>query len=80
LIRLLLDQGLPRSTAALLNGAGWDVIDVGEIGMSTVSDKKILAYARRRRRVCVTLDADFHAELAITNARRPSVIRIDRRA
>jgi hypothetical protein len=40
--RLLLDQGLPRSTAILLNQAGWDVIHVAEIGMSRSDDLDIL--------------------------------------
>jgi len=39
--RLLPDQGLPRSTAALLTQAGWDVIHVSEIGMSRSDDVDI---------------------------------------
>lgn len=76
MIRLLLDQGLPRSTAAFLTDAGWDVVHVGDIGMSRASDQDILNYAQRDQRVCVTLDADFHALLALSNAKAPSVIRI----
>jgi predicted nuclease of predicted toxin-antitoxin system len=58
LIRLLLDQGLPRSTVKLLADSGWDALHVGDIGMARASDSDILDYARREQRVCVTLDAD----------------------
>lgn len=73
MIRLLLDQGLPRSSAGLLRQHGWDVVHVGEIG-----DAMILQYALDERRCCVTLDADFHALLAVMSAKAPSVIRIRR--
>ena len=74
--RILLDQGLPRSAAALLRQAGWDVIHVSEIGMSCADDADILQRARAESRVCVTLDADFHSLLATSGERSPSTIRI----
>jgi restriction system protein len=40
--RLLFDQGLPRSTGALLPQAGWDVVHVSDIGMSRADDVDIL--------------------------------------
>ena len=74
--RLLLDQGLPRSAGKLLLDAAWDVVHVGDIDLSRASDRHILDYAKRENRTCVTLDADFHALLATTEATKPSVIRI----
>jgi predicted nuclease of predicted toxin-antitoxin system len=74
--RLLLDQSLPRSTAALLTQFGWDVIHVSDIGMSRADDVEILRRGRAEGRICVTLDADFHSLLAISGERAPSVIRI----
>jgi predicted nuclease of predicted toxin-antitoxin system len=74
----LLDQGLPRSTGAFLAKAGWDVTHVAEIGMSRAGDSEILERAKVEQRVCVTLDADFHALLATSRKRGPSVIRIRR--
>lgn len=76
MIRLLLDQGLPRTTGKHLSATAWDVIHVGDIGLSRATDQKILDYARTDNRVCVTLDADFHALLATADASGPSVIRI----
>ncbi|PPQ34254.1 DUF5615 family PIN-like protein [Rhodopila globiformis] len=74
--RLLPDQGLPRSAASLLTQSGWDVIHVSEIGMSRADDVDVLSRGRAEGRICVTLDADFHALLATSGERTPSVIRI----
>jgi len=73
---VLLDQGLPRSTAEYLRRAGWDAVHVGEIGMSRASDMEILAFARLEQRVCITLDADFHTLLVVHAQQKPSVVRI----
>lgn len=75
-MRLLLDQGLPRSAAALLTELGFDTVHAGEIGLAAASDVAIIDRARLDGRTIVTLDADFHALIALTGASSPSVIRI----
>ena len=47
-----------------------------DIGFSAADDTDILQRAKEDERVVVTLDADFHALLALTEATSPSVIRI----
>jgi predicted nuclease of predicted toxin-antitoxin system len=76
MIKILLDQGLPRSAAALLRESGWDVQHVSERGMSRAADAAIIDLARLEQRMVVTLDADFHALLAVSGATGPSVLRI----
>jgi predicted nuclease of predicted toxin-antitoxin system len=75
-MKLLLDQGLPRSTVKHLAAAGIDAEHVGDLGMATASDGAILEAARQRQAVVVTLDADFHHLLAASRATSPSVVRI----
>jgi predicted nuclease of predicted toxin-antitoxin system len=75
-MRLLLDQGLPRTAAALLRDTGRDAVHTGECGLATASDSAILDHARAEVQVVVTLDADFHALMALSGATNPSVIRI----
>jgi predicted nuclease of predicted toxin-antitoxin system len=75
-VRLVLDQGVPRDTAALLRERGHQCIHVGEIEMSTSADEEIVAYALGREAIIITLDADFHALLAVSGASWPSVIRL----
>jgi len=74
--RFLLDQGLPRSAAAILRTAGWDVLHVGECGLATAADSHILDAARSDGRHIVTLDADFHSLLAVSGEAAPSVVRL----
>jgi predicted nuclease of predicted toxin-antitoxin system len=73
---LVLDQGVPRNAAGRLREFGYECTHLGEFGMSTASDEEILDFARGKNAVVVTLDADFHAVLAISGAEAPSVIRI----
>ena len=44
-MKLLLDQGLPRSSASILRYANIDTIHVDEIGMAMAEDKEILEYS-----------------------------------
>jgi predicted nuclease of predicted toxin-antitoxin system len=75
-MRLLLDQGLPKSAAEILRRAGMDAIHTSEVGKATASEDEIIVQARSEDRIVVTLDADFHALMAVSNASSPSVIRI----
>ena len=67
-IVLVLDQGIPRDAAVRLREFGYECLHVGEVGMSTAVDEEILGFALGRRAVVVTLDADFHAILAVSGA------------
>ncbi len=74
--RYLLDQGLPRSTVNYLREVGIDSEHVGILGMAAAKDSEILEAGIKSDSVIVTLDADFHALLAKSNAIKPSVIRV----
>lgn len=75
-MKLLLDECLPRSTVLHLRNAGIEAVHVGEIGLATATDDKILDLGSSEGMVVVTLDADFHARLALAGMAGPSVIRI----
>lgn len=75
-MKFLLDQGLPRSTVQHLQSMGLEAEHVGSLGLAMASDETILEEGRHRDAIVVTLDSDFHALLALSNASAPSVIRI----
>jgi predicted nuclease of predicted toxin-antitoxin system len=77
-IRVLLDQGLPLSTAEQLRAMGWDAVHVAEIGMTRATDRAILAHGLNDDHAIITLDSDFHTLLALSNRHKPSVVRIRR--
>ncbi len=75
-MKLFLDQGVPRRSAELLREKGIDAVHASEVGLASADDEAILTWCREHERLAVTLDADFHARLAIGGHDRPSVIRI----
>jgi predicted nuclease of predicted toxin-antitoxin system len=56
--------------------SGIDAVHAGDIGMAEAADEELLARAREDERIVVSLEADFHALLVLSNASGPSVIRI----
>lgn len=75
-MKLLLDQGLPRSAIGSLAAAGIVAEHVGDLGMAAATDAEVLAEARSRGAVVVSLDSDFHALLAAAGETKPSVVRL----
>jgi predicted nuclease of predicted toxin-antitoxin system len=73
-MKLLLDQGLPPLTAELLRGQGIDIVHVSEVGLSRAEDLRIIELAQMEDRIIITLDADYHASIALASAPSPSVI------
>jgi len=67
-MKLLLDQGLPRSTVLELQKLNIDSIHVGDIGMAASTDADIINKALEDGRLVVTLDSDFHTILAAISA------------
>ena len=57
--RVIVDQGLPPSTAVILRQNGWDAVHLEEIDMSLASDSNIIELAAKESRTVVTLDQDF---------------------
>jgi predicted nuclease of predicted toxin-antitoxin system len=75
-MKLLLDQNLSADAAVILRSRGMDAIHAREVGLETAEDNAILKWCRTEDRIVITLDADFHALLALAGARTPSVVRI----
>ena len=69
MMKLLLDQGTPRSAASRLRQAGLEAVHTGECGLAEASDAEIIQRAAEQDRIVVTLDADFHALLALSASR-----------
>jgi predicted nuclease of predicted toxin-antitoxin system len=60
----------------LLREAGVDALHAAEVGLSSEADRDIIAWCRLNGAVAVTLDADFHALIALSGETTPSSVRI----
>ena len=77
-IKLILDQGLPADSAEMFRELGYECWHASDIGYQRAEDEEILLLAIERNAIIVTLDADFHALVAVRRLRRPSVVRLRR--
>ncbi|MEP7366953.1 MAG: DUF5615 family PIN-like protein [Acidobacteriota bacterium] len=77
-LRILLDQGVPKDSAALFREAGHECQHVSEFEMQKATDEEILAFAMNGDWCLVTLDADFQTLVAVRGLERPSVVRLRR--
>ena len=75
-MKFLLDQGMPADAAPIFRSLGYECRHVSEFAMQKAADEEILSFARKHEWVVVTLDADFHALVAVRGLTAPSVVRL----
>jgi predicted nuclease of predicted toxin-antitoxin system len=57
--RFLVDEDLPRSVTRELRSAGFDIVDVRDVGRRGRPDGEVLEYAVREARAVITADVEF---------------------
>jgi len=63
MIRFLIDEDMPRSTAQLLREAGFESFDVREIGLRGAKDDVIYRRAQKENCIIITGDLGFASSL-----------------
>ena len=58
-LRFLTDEDVPRSTARVLKDAGFDAVDVRDLGLRGKSDQEVFSYAQNEGRLLITCDMGF---------------------
>jgi len=58
-LRYLIDEDVPRSTARVLCDAGFDAVDVRDVGLRGKSDEEVFAFAQQENRLLITCDLGF---------------------
>ncbi len=69
-MKFLLDENQWPAIVEVLVSAGYEATHVRDVGLESVLDAEILAYAVRNEMVIVSADTDFGGLLAQTNAVR----------
>nr|MDO8043435.1 DUF5615 family PIN-like protein [Candidatus Baldrarchaeota archaeon] len=57
--KLLVDENIPLSVMKWLQEEGHDVVRVSQVGLKGEKDEVIIDFARKERRIILTLDLDF---------------------
>ena len=72
--RFLTDEDVPRSTARTLREAGFDAVDVRDVGLRGKHDQTVFEYAQNERRILITCDLGFANTLIFPPAGHQGVI------
>lgn len=75
-LRILVDMNLSPEWILLLEQAGVSAVHWSTIGDPRADDATIMSWAATHDYVVLTHDLDFGTALALTQARRPSVVQI----
>jgi predicted nuclease of predicted toxin-antitoxin system len=67
-------MGLARSTVSFLRIQGHDAVHLRDQGLQRLGDDGIIEKARHEDRIVLTHDLDFGRLIAISHARKPSVV------
>jgi len=73
-VAFLVDESLPRAVTRALVAAGYDVVDVRDVGLRGASDDAIASRARETSSIVVSGDLDFSNALRFPPGTHPGII------
>jgi predicted nuclease of predicted toxin-antitoxin system len=73
-IRFITDEDVPRSTARVLRDAGFDALDVRDVGLRGKSDQEVFEYAQSEKRLLITCDLGFSNILNFPPAKNHGIL------
>ena len=59
MLKILVDEDMPRSTTRLLQSLGIDAIDLRDIGLKGSTDAEVFEYAQKHRMIITSRDREF---------------------
>ena len=59
MLRFVIDEDMPRSTAKILRTKGYEALDVRDLGLRGKSDDEIFKFAQKEKAVILTGDLGF---------------------
>ncbi len=59
MLKFVIDEDMPRSTAKILKSKGYEVLDVRDCGLRGKSDKEVFKFAQQEGAVLLTGDTGF---------------------
>ena len=59
MVKFLIDEDMPRSTAKVIKNKGYEVLDVRDCGLKGRSDDEIFRFAQQEKAVILTGDFGF---------------------
>ncbi len=59
MLKILVDEDMPRPTARLLQSLGIDTIDLRDIGLKGSTDAVVFKYAQKHRMIIISRDREF---------------------
>jgi len=58
-LKILVDEDMPRRTLGLLHSLGIDAVDLRDIGLRGSTDAEVFEYAQRHRTIIISRDREF---------------------
>lgn len=75
-MRFVIDMNLSPGWTGYLEGLGHDAVHWSGVGQANATDDVILDWARENDRIVLTGDLDFGTMLAMSGAKKPSVVQL----
>jgi len=67
MLRILVDEDMPRPTAGLLQSLSIDAIDLRDVGLKGATEAEVFGYAQKQEMIIISRDKEFGNEISAGN-------------